>query len=405
MNQVLVLALMAAGSDAFSISNWMDTNQFVFQTVPLCPVDLPLTCLNSTPIENSCCFESPGGLFAQTQFWDYKPAVGASDKFTLHGLWPDKCDGTWEQFCDSSLNIKKGDLEDIIVGQFGDKTLMQQIKDNWNNLGGDDESLWVHEFNKHATCVKTIRPECYGSSGKKNQNVYDYFKKAVALYNKYPTYEFLKAKGIVPSLTESYTFEQVSEALIEGVGTPNVFFKCDRNNALQEVWYYHYLKGPLSSGEFVPIDYPSDSRCPQEGIRFFPKGLTPNPPHPPKDPSGNSGYLRLGGHSGCLISSGFYYEQGTCAKFRLVELQFTGYNILSSKGVCGFDENGDFACNRKNKPSEFVFNYDTNSHEILYGGKSDWCMDDNNSHGPGKFKQTPIRITDGSCESFKVKLS
>lgn len=409
INSLIPLTLVAAVGNALSIADWTKVfsaqRHMAWVAGDLCPVDLPLTCTNSTPIENSCCFESPSGMFAQTQFWDYSPAVGASDRFTLHGLWPDKCDGTYEQFCDNSLNIHKGELEKIIVGEFNDQDLFDQIKANWNNLGGDDESLWVHEFNKHGTCVRTIRPECYGPDAKKNQNIYDYFNATVSMYNKYPTYEFLKAKNINPSLDDSYTYDEIHEALVDGSGIDNVFFKCDRNNALQEVYYYHYLRGPLSGGEFVPFEPHLTSRCPKEGIRFFPKGKTPPSPLPPHDPSGNSGYLRLSGQSGCLISSGFYYEKGTCAKFRIVDSQFGGVNILSSKGVCGFDSVGDFVCNRLNAPSRFQFQYDRNSREILFSGKSDWCFDEDNAHGPGSFRQTPVKLSDGDCKSFKIKLS
>lgn len=160
--------------------------------------ELPISCTNSTPVANSCWFEYPGGMFVQTQFWDSNPGVGASDQFTLHGLWPDNCDGTYEQFCDSSLNIAKADVQNIVVNEFQDPALYNKIKANWNSLGGDDESLWVHEFNKHGTCVRTNRPECL-ASGKRYQNVYNYFKQAVALYSKYPTADFLAAGGIVPS--------------------------------------------------------------------------------------------------------------------------------------------------------------------------------------------------------------
>ncbi|WPK27368.1 hypothetical protein PUMCH_004754 [Australozyma saopauloensis] len=401
----LAAGLLFGIANAYFVPDWANFySKGQVDVVGLCPIDLPLSCSNSTPIENTCCFESPSGLFAQTQFWDYNPAVGANETWTLHGLWPDLCGGLFQQFCDKPLEIRKGDLERIIVDEFGDKDLFKLIQENWNNLGGDDESLWVHEFNKHGTCVNTIKPKCYGPDGKKNQNVYDYFNRTVSLYTQYPTFDFLADKGIVPSLTESYTYDQVLQALTEGSGKDNVFFKCDRNNALQEVYYYHYLQGPFSTGNFVQIPFKGQSRCPQEGIRFFPKGGKNPQPRPPKDPSGMSGYLKPSGHSGCLISSGNYYESGTCAKFRIVALQFKGYNILSSKGVCAIDERGDFSCNHQNKPSESQFGYDSSKRTILYGGIDKWCLDESNSFGHGRFQQTPIKVSDGDCESFSLKL-
>lgn len=193
-------------------------------------------------------------------------------------------------------------------------------------------------------------------------------------------------------------------ALTAGSGKNNVYFKCDSRNGLHEVWYYHYLRGPFSNGNFVPIDYATNSQCPQDGIYFYPKGLS-SKPRPPSDPSGPSGYLRLSDHSGCLISNGNYHENGSCAKFTVVLLQFGGYYIISSKGVCGFNDVGYFVCNRLNKPSQFQFGYDSNSNEILYGNKNDWCLKDRNSRGSVDFTQTPVLIADETCKLFKIMLS
>lgn len=93
-----------------------------------CPSNSPISCSSSN--EASCCFESPGGILLQTQFWDYSPATGPDDLFTLHGLWPDNCDGTYEQFCDNSNTIANdgSSIESIIVDSFGD----QELYDNLN---------------------------------------------------------------------------------------------------------------------------------------------------------------------------------------------------------------------------------------------------------------------------------
>lgn len=42
-----------------------------------CPSDLPLSCQNSTVIEDTCCFITAGQLLL-TQFWDTEPATGPS---------------------------------------------------------------------------------------------------------------------------------------------------------------------------------------------------------------------------------------------------------------------------------------------------------------------------------------
>jgi ribonuclease T2 len=52
-----------------------------------CPVDGPISCQNETVVEDTCCFNYPGGQVLLTQFWDTKPATGPEDAWTIHGLW------------------------------------------------------------------------------------------------------------------------------------------------------------------------------------------------------------------------------------------------------------------------------------------------------------------------------
>lgn len=342
----------------------------------------------------------------QTQFWDYYPPIGANDSFTLHGLWPDNCDGSYEQFCDSSLNINNGEIRRIVGETYKDPELLEKMEKVWKNFNGDDEHLWVHEFNKHATCIRTLRPPCYGSSYRQDQNVYDFFRISVELYEKYPTFKFLEENGIVPSLTETYTKDQIAQALSSNFHDHGVYFKCNRYSALQEIWYFHHLQGPLINENFVPIEAMMKSNCPETGIKFLPKGdFKPPPTQPPKNPSGRRGYLKLSDHAGCVISNGNWYGHGTCATFRMVDLQFGGYNLLSSKGVCGLNEKNELNCNRQNLGSRFQFLIDKATGEVSFGGKSDWCFNESGKHGSGKFVQIPIKLADGDCKLFKLKLN
>lgn len=51
-----------------------------------CASDIPLSCQNTTVVKDTCCF-IPQGQLLLTTFWDYDPAVGPSDEWTIHGLW------------------------------------------------------------------------------------------------------------------------------------------------------------------------------------------------------------------------------------------------------------------------------------------------------------------------------
>ncbi|KAG7911382.1 hypothetical protein KL906_000703 [Ogataea polymorpha] len=339
-----------------------------------CPSDIPLSCTNTSQIPDTCCFEYPGGILLQTQFWDYDYPTGPDDMFTLHGLWPDNCDGTYNQFCDSSLQISNA--EEVLTS-FGEEQLLERMREVWNN----DNNLWVHEFNKHGTCLSTIKPSCY-QNFETGKEVVDYFRKAVELFEGLPTYRWLEAAGITPSDSHTYTKQQIDEALRSRFGG-EVYFKCDSNHALNEVWYFHHLRGSIPHGKYVPIDALISSNCPSFGIKF-PLKKTPSTSTTTATgtetsatstatPTGNGGYLKLENQAGCLISSGKWFVSGTCATFRLYKASFGGYQLRSSKGVCGIDADGYFACGRGATPVQF--DYDSSSGYVTYGGRSGWSAD------------------------------
>lgn len=371
-----------------------------------CPIDIPISCTNSTPIENSCCFELPGGIMLQTQFWDYYPPIGPNDTFTLHGLWPDNCDGTYEQFCDDLLNIKN--VTDIILDEFKDENLYKKLQNIWKNFNGRDEDLWLHEYNKHGTCIKTLRPNCYSDKNYiKNENVYDFFNISVNLYEKYPTFEFLAEAGIVPSLDQTYTRDEIDKALLSKFGGNKVYFKCNKYQALQEIWYFHHVRGSVKQENFQQIPSMMNTNCPAEGIKFIPKnGFRPPPGTPPKpNPPGlGKGYIKLSGKSGCLISNGQWYQYGTCAGFQVLELTFGGYNLKSSKGYCGLNSDNQIVCHSGISPAKFQFQLNKETKQIGYGGKFDWCFDSEHKHGSGRFVQVPIKLGSKDCED-SIKLT
>jgi ribonuclease T2 len=55
---------------------------------------------------DSCCSETFGGLVLSTQFWSTYTGLEdqgqllPEDSWTLHGLWPDFCNGSYTQYCD-----------------------------------------------------------------------------------------------------------------------------------------------------------------------------------------------------------------------------------------------------------------------------------------------------------------
>ncbi|KAH7150154.1 ribonuclease T2-like protein [Dactylonectria estremocensis] len=230
-----------------------------------CPSNIPLSCHNTTAVSNTCCF-IPAGQILQTQFWDTDPVAGPSDSWTIHGLWPDNCDGTYPQFCDSSREYT--DIRGILT-KFGDDDILSYIDTYWVSDDGNDESLWEHEFSKHGTCISTLEPSCYNNY-KTGQEVVDYVNTLVSLFQKLPTFDWLEEAGIEPSDSKTYTSSEIQAALEAQHGAA-VTLGCSGSN-LNEVWYHFNIKGSLQEGKFVAAAPDgSKSSCPSTGVKYAPK--------------------------------------------------------------------------------------------------------------------------------------
>ncbi|MCJ1304046.1 ribonuclease T2-like [Hypocenomyce scalaris] len=307
-----------------------------------------LSCHNTTVETNTCCFNAPGGLLLQTQFWDSDPATGPVDHWTVHGLWPDHCDGTFSQYCDESrqyTNIT------AILQSFGAIDLLAYMDTYWKDQGGADESFWEHEWGKHGTCISTLDPDCY-TNYTPQEEVVDFFNKTVQLFQGLDSYSYLAAAGILPSSTQIYTSAEIQAALSAPRGVA-VTISCS-GNALDEIWYYYNVAGSVQTGQFEPAapDGPK-STCPATGVQYLPKNMssTPSPTSvmpssvnptsiptstTPSEPFQGSGYLEVqtGGQSqGCIISPGTWYIGGTCATF-IAAASGDGFTLTSSKGNC-----------------------------------------------------------------------
>ncbi|KAF1946621.1 ribonuclease T2 [Clathrospora elynae] len=348
-----------------------------------CPMP-QLSCHNTTVVENLCCFNAPGGQILQTQFWDTAPATGPDDSWTIHGLWPDHCDGTYDANCDPSrgyTNIS------AILNSFGATDLLSYMSTYWKDYQGDDESFWYHEWAKHGTCISTLEPDCYNDY-KPTEEVVDFFQKAVDLYKTLPSYEWLKAAGITPSTSKTYTFAAIQSALAVNRPGVQVTLGC-KSGSLNEIWYHYDVRGPLQTGEFVATDPDgTKSSCPQTGIKYVPKngGSTPPPgttttagsPAPtstsaPGTPFSGRGFLNVavnGANKGCIIGKGAWYTTGTCATFTATSAS-SGFTLSSSKGNCGIVA-GALSCDASVTSGTGFTSVNGN---LAAGGNANWSAD------------------------------
>lgn len=339
-----------------------------------CP-NTQLSCHNTTAVPNTCCFNYPGGQILQTQFWDTDPAVGPVDSWTIHGLWPDHCDGSFDQYCDSHRlynNVSE------ILEYFNEMALLSYMKIYWKDYQGSDPTLWSHEWNKHGTCVSTLETSCYVDYVSQEEIV-DYFEKTVELFKGLPTYYTLSDAGIVPDKSKTYTSDEIQSALEAMHGAP-VTIRC-RNGQFDEVWYHFDVRGSAQTGQWEPsAPDGAKSNCPSRGIKYVPKDMssTPTPTSktttsasrtdvpsatsttPPRKAFTGAGFLEVlvnNETQGCLIGDGSWYTSGTCATYHAeddVQELTDGddddddehlFTLTTRKGPCGF-LNGIFTCGR-----------------------------------------------------------
>lgn len=167
----------------FSLALLSPSQRVLGGSPPSC-VNPQISCQNTTAVQDTCCFNAPGGQLLQTQFWDAVPATGPVDHWTVHGLWPDRCDGTYDANCDAArayTNITQ------ILQAAGQTALLDYMNTYWKDGSGNDESFWEHEWGKHGTCISTLEPKCY-TSYTPQQEVVAYFQKTVDLFKTLDSY-------------------------------------------------------------------------------------------------------------------------------------------------------------------------------------------------------------------------
>ncbi|PBP27304.1 ribonuclease T2 family protein [Diplocarpon rosae] len=242
----------------------------------ICPINSPTSCHNSTAFPDSCCFIYPGGQLLQTQFWDTGPSIGPSDSWTLHGLWPDLCDGSYPTFCTQApmyhnITAILSSSSSSLSTSSNEPSLLDYMKTYWLPNRGSPDSFWEHEWNKHGTCINTLAPSCY-SAYTPGSEVVDFFTRAVALFKELDTYKALAAKGIVPVWGKTYTRAEILDAL-KAVTGQEVVIGC-RGRVINQAWYSFNVKGSLQGGEFIatePVGKSGRGGCPETGIRYLPK--------------------------------------------------------------------------------------------------------------------------------------
>ncbi|KAL6307714.1 ribonuclease T2-like protein [Sparassis latifolia] len=221
-----------------------------------CGTNLTPSCQNSSVETNSCCFEAPGGWISQVQFWDTNPSTGPLTNWTIHGLWPNNCDGSYSEDCDSSRDYS--DITSLLQDQGASSTL-DFMQTYWISDDESNEAFWEHEWSTHGTCYSTLNPSCLPSGSPTGAEAVAFFETAVNLFQSLPTYEWLEQAGITPGDSE-YALSDLVSALQSAFGATPVF-SCNDHNTIYQISYYFNLQGSMIDGQFDPVDAPSSSSC------------------------------------------------------------------------------------------------------------------------------------------------
>ncbi|KAI9591815.1 ribonuclease T2-like protein [Syncephalis fuscata] len=208
-----------------------------------------------------CCSPVMGQLVFVQQWY---PTLGPPTDFTMHGLWPNNCDGghgPWNG-CDTKRNYPN--LGQII--QSADPALYGNMTTYWPSYKGNAPSFWSHEWNKHGTCVSTLEPECTSPAAPPHHDVLEYFHTALSLRLKFNPYTALASAGIVPG--KLYDNAAFKKALEDAWGV-SVVLKC-RRGQISEVWMWMKVRG---REQYVPTNstMPNSGTC-NSRIYYPPKG-------------------------------------------------------------------------------------------------------------------------------------
>ncbi|KAM0746237.1 ribonuclease T2 [Meredithblackwellia eburnea MCA 4105] len=295
------LAISATGAQAGvlgarDVSNVPTT----FSSLTACSGIKPVySCENTTAIQNTCCSPTPGGLQLLTQFWSTYTGLESKGQFlpsrswTIHGAWPDFCDGSYTQYCDLTRQYDpapspnttdgkangtvvppwKGEGISNIIKRFGRYDLLDYMNGFWINQGDTNEVFWAHEFSKHATCTSTFDISCYANYVK-DMEVIDFFQSAIRGFKMFPTYDILASAGIVPSNKTTYTLKQFNDAFYAQTGSIP-YWGCTADpvtknkTTLSEIWVYTHVLGTPQHGQYKTINTTFPSSCAATGINYF----------------------------------------------------------------------------------------------------------------------------------------
>ncbi|KAG6146409.1 hypothetical protein E4U28_000602 [Claviceps purpurea] len=221
---------------------------------------------NATPGKagDTCCTETYGGLLVATQLWstftgrESEGQVYAKNSWSIHGLWPDFCNGSYTQYCDLSRqydpkpspNTTNSKPDGVRVPPYTGEPI-----DGWFAPHGKLSLL--SSMKKH-----------WPPNSSPHDDLFTFFETVLRWHRTLPTFQWLLDAGIQPSNTTSYTYAAIQAALAQtpdGQHHPPAFIGCggprfnetlrgrgsldNGRTELNEIWYYFHVRGRPQRGE------------------------------------------------------------------------------------------------------------------------------------------------------------
>ncbi|KAF3431469.1 hypothetical protein FNV43_RR26200 [Rhamnella rubrinervis] len=175
--------------------------------------------------QQSCCYPTTG-----------KPAAD----FGIHGLWPNRNDGSYPSNCDSSKPFDQSQISD----------LTSSMQKNWPTLAcpsGNGIKFWSHEWDKHGTCSESVLDQ------------HGYFQAALSLKKQVNLLQILQSAGIKPN-GDSYSLEDIKGAIKGATGlTP--WIECNTDTSGNSQLYQVYLCVGTSGSNLIECPVFPHGKC------------------------------------------------------------------------------------------------------------------------------------------------
>ncbi|KAJ3075001.1 ribonuclease T2-like [Podochytrium sp. JEL0797] len=258
---------------------------------------------------DECCVSNNGiAIFAQNYTYglsyrypsnnwtDLSVVRDIGPKFTVHGLWPNKCDGSFNQTqwnsdhtqvighdydlygCDASRSFQNA--EEILQNTTGKfRWIYPLIKEIWRAGDGDDNWFYSHEWSKHGTCAESFKPRCYEDKFTPFLDFYEYLSAVVELYVRLDVKKAFRAVGIDSSDKRGYNRTLLNDAHAKMFGHPGGMQCVQREGKfyLSEVWTYLQERPghafTVASPDIVTKEGGAYQSCPLDQLVYIP--LTP----------------------------------------------------------------------------------------------------------------------------------